>query len=412
MTTNWAANVAYRASRILEPRSMAELQTLVASEPELRVLGSRHCFNDIADTAGAQLSLVAMPADGPVPVDDTTWRVPAWLRYGDLVPGLEEAGVALTNLASLPHISVAGAVQTGTHGSGDRIGSLATQVAAVELVDGRGELVRLRRGDADFAGAVVGLGALGVITHVELDVAPARPVAQHVFEGVRWEPVLADLTAVTGAGDSVSLFTTWQDPGSVDQVWVKSSGEPQFQAILAAGGRAADGKRHPVPGIDPAPCTPQLGQFGPWYDRLPHFRLEFTPSVGAELQSEYLLPRRDAVRAVEAVAEMAAEIAPLLYICEIRTMAADDLWLSPAYGSDTVGVHFTWHQEEDEVRALLPRLESALPESARPHWGKVFTMDGETVAGRYPQWAAFGDLRGRMDPQGRFRNDYLRRLGL
>lgn len=408
---NWAGNVTYSARRLAEPATLEELQELVRSEERVRVVGSRHCFNDIADTPGVQVSLARLRGEGPVRVSGEAVRVPAWLRYGDLVPALSAEGMALANLASLPHISVAGAVQTGTHGSGDRIGTLATQVAALELVDGRGELVRLARGDADFDGAVVGLGALGVVTRVELDVSPARPVAQRVFEGARLDAVLADLSAVTSAGDSVSMFTTWQDPAVIDQVWVKSAGEPDVGGIVAAGGLPADGPRHPIAGIDPTPCTPQLGEYGPWYDRLPHFRLEFTPSVGAELQSEYLVPRGDGVAAIEAVARMADRIAPLLFVCEIRTMAGDNLWLSPAYGSDTIGLHFTWKPDEAAVRALLPELEAALPDTARPHWGKVFTMPGDEVARRYPRWADFAGLLGRMDPAGRFSNVYLTRLG-
>ena len=409
---NWAGNVTYSAGRVAEPVTVAELQELVASEERLRVVGSRHCFNDIADTTGVHVSLARLEPEGPARVGEGTFRVPAWWRYGDLVPALRAEGVALANLASLPHISVAGAVQTGTHGSGDAVGSLATQVSAVELVDGRGALVRLERGDADFDGAVVGLGALGVVTHVELDVAPERPVAQWVYEGARLDAVLGDLSSVTGAGDSVSMFTTWADPLVISQVWVKSAAEPRAGAVVAAGAVPADGPRHPIAGIDPEPCTPQLGQYGPWYDRLPHFRLEFTPSVGAELQSEYLVPRAEAVAAVEAVAALAERIAPLLFVCEIRTMAADRLWLSPAYGADTVGIHFTWHPDEAAVRAFLPTLEAALPDTARPHWGKVFTLPGDRVAARFPRWQDFAGLRARMDPDRRFANAYLDQLGL
>ncbi|MHA6511335.1 D-arabinono-1,4-lactone oxidase [Tessaracoccus sp. Z1128] len=410
--SNWSGNVLYRAQRVAEPTSIAELQDLVKSEERVRVVGSRHCFNDIADTDGVQVSLGLVETAAPLRIGEGTFRVPAWLRYGDLIPALRAENVSLANLASLPHISVAGAVQTGTHGSGDAVGSLATQVSALEFVSGEGELVRLERGGEDFDGAVVGLGALGVLTHVELDVSPAREIAQSVFEGVRLDAVLADLGAVTGAGESVSMFTTWQEPETITQVWVKSAGAPGAGAIVAAGGRPAEAPRHPILGIDPEPCTPQMGVFGPWYDRLPHFRLEFTPSVGAELQSEYLVPREDAVAAIEAVAGLASRIAPLLFVCEIRTMAADPLWLSPAFGTDTVGLHFTWKPDEAAVRALLPDLEATLPGTARPHWGKVFTMPGGDVSARYPRWADFAELRGRMDPARRFANDYLARLGL
>ncbi|MEO7589364.1 MAG: FAD-binding protein [Arachnia sp.] len=410
---NWAGNIAYGARRMAEPRTLDELSELVAAEPRLRVLGSRHSFNDLADTDGVLVSLAAMAGDGDVRrIDERTIRVPAGIRYGDLVPTLQRWGVALANLASLPHISVGGAVQTGTHGSGDRVGSLATQVSAVEMVCGTGERIRLERGQYDFDGAVVALGALGIVTHLDLDVEPTFDVAQSVWEGARWDDVLANLDGVTSAGDSVSLFTTWQDREAIDQVWVKTRTATTVGELSLPGVRPADGERHPIPGIDPEPCTRQLGVPGPWFDRLPHFRLAFTPSVGDELQTEYLVPRRDAVAAIEAVRAMAREVAPLLYVSEIRTMAGDDLWLSPANGSPTVALHFTWKPDEVAVRRLLPRLEAALPESARPHWGKVFTLAPEILVDRYPRWGDHTDLVSRLDPQRRFANPYLARLGL
>lgn len=410
---NWAGNVAYGAQRLAEPQSLEELTALVSQEPRLRVLGSRHSFNDVADTHGVLVSLAGLAAHTPVQrINDTTIRVSAGARYGDLVPRLDSWGMALANLASLPHISVAGAVQTGTHGSGDAVGSLATQVSAVHLITGSGDQLTLQRGDADFNGAVVALGALGVITHLDLDVSPAKDVAQTVWEGANWDAVLDDLDAVTSAGDSVGIFTTWQDPDVIDQVWVKSRGLPHPNALVAMGAHAADGQRHPIPGLDPSPCTPQQGVPGPWFDRLPHFRLGFTPSVGDELQTEYFVPRSDAAAAVQAVRSLASEIAPLLHVSEMRTMMGDDLWLSPSYGASTVALHFTWKSNEQAVLHFLPRLEAALPSTARPHWGKVFTMDPEVISRRYPEWHRFRDLRARLDPQGRFMNPYLDRLGL
>lgn len=410
---NWAGNITYGARRLIEARSIEEVAAVVGDEPSVRVLGSRHCFNDVADTDGVlvSLALLAVP-DAVQRIDATTIRVPAGIRYGDLIPVLQRWGVALANLASLPHISVAGAVQTGTHGSGDAVGSLATQVSAVEMITGTGEPLRLVRGDRDFDGAIVALGALGVVTHLDLDVEPAFEVSQTVWEDARWDDVLEDLDAVTASGRSVSLFTTWQDRDLIDQVWVKSRTHDDHGVLAALGARPADGPRHPIPGIDPTPCTEQQGVRGPWFDRLPHFRLEFTPSVGDELQTEYLVPRGDAVAALEAVRGMAATIAPLLHISEVRTMAGDSLWLSPANGAATVAIHFTWRPDEPAVRALLPQLEAALPATARPHWGKVFTMPPDVVAERYPRWDAFAALAARLDPQRRFVNPYLSRLGL
>ena len=411
--TNWAGNLTYRAEAVRAPQSIDELSDIVTRSPRVRALGSRHSFSSIADTEGTLVSLARMPREIEIDTDAATARVSAGLRHGDLVPALDAAGVALANLASLPHLSVAGAVQTGTHGSGDRTGSLATQVLGVEMITADGEVLTLRRGDPDFDGVVVGLGALGIVTHLTLALEPAYEIAQTVYDGARWDDVLARFDAVTGAGDSVSLFTTWQDADTIDQVWVKARlGHATVDAVLAAGGREADGPRHPVPGVGPEPCTVQGGVPGPWHSRLPHFRLEFTPSAGAELQSEYLIDRRDVPVAIEALRALAPAIAPLLYVCEVRTMAADDLWLSPAYGHETVGLHFTWRPDSAGVETVLPRIEDTLPKSARPHWGKVFTMDAGPVSSRYSRWDEFAALRARMDPHGRFTNDYLARRGL
>jgi len=405
---NWAGNLAYRARELAAPTSLDEVAAAVAAADRVRVLGSRHSFNDIADTDGVLISLHALPGAPEVDTARRTVRVPGGMRYGELAPWLHARGWALGNLASLPHISVAGAVATGTHASGERIGSLATQVAALEVVTAAGDVVHLRRGDADFDGAVVSLGALGVVTALELDVEPSYDIAQTVFEGARWDAVLTGFDDLQSRGDSVSLFTTWRDRDVIDQVWVKTRGATQDLADLGA--TAADGPRHPLPGIDAEPCTAQLGVPGPWFDRLPHFRLAFTPSAGEELQSEYLVPRGDAAAAIGALRELAPRIAPLLQVCEVRTIAADRLWLSPAYETAAVGLHFTWRLDVPAVSAVLPALEAALPETARPHWGKVFAL---TDAGaRYPRWDDFASLRARLDPGRRFVNPYLERLGL
>lgn len=408
--TNWAGNVCYRAERIETPASLDELAEIVEATARVRVLGSRHSFTDIADTDGVLISLAAL-VDEPVLHPATgVVSVAAGMRYGDLAPWLHERGRALANLASLPHISVAGAVATGTHGSGERIGSLATQVAAVELIDGAGDIIRVQRGDADFDGSVVSLGSLGAVTRLELDTVAAEPFGQTVYENITWDAALDSFDALQASGDSVSLFTTWRHRDRIDQVWVKSrAAAPDLSAL---GGRPADGPRHPIPGIDPEPCTVQGHVPGPWYDRLPHFRLAFTPSAGEELQSEYLVARADAAAAIDALRALAPRIAPHLLVSEVRTVAADRLWLSPAYGTDAVALHFTWHRRPDEVAALLPVIDAALPASARPHWGKVFTMPSDEVRGRYPRWEAFRELRDRRDPAGRFSNAWTRRLGL
>ncbi|GLI26245.1 xylitol oxidase [Agromyces rhizosphaerae] len=417
---NWAGNLVYATKRVVAPASVDELADVVRSAADagtaIRALGTRHSFNRIADTDGLLVATGGLPADVAIDADRRVVRVSAGLRYGDLGSRLQLEGWALANLASLPHISIAGAIATGTHGSGDRVGTLSSAVAGLELVAAAGDPVVLRRGNPDFDGAVVGIGALGIVTHVELDIVPTFDIAQTVYERLPLDAVLADLDAVTGAGYSVSMFHSWREPDVLDQAWVKRRADapgPWPDALLGA--RAAERKLDPLGAPDPEHCTEQLGEPGPWIDRLPHFKLEFTPSKGEELQSEFLVPRRHAADAIAAVRGLAASVAPLVYVTEIRTMAADDLWLSPAAGTGAVGIHFTWKQDQPAVEALLPVLGDALaPFAARPHWGKLF--DVAQAAPRmqelYPHWRDFADLRERYDPRGVFRNDFLARLGL
>ncbi|WP_417509029.1 D-arabinono-1,4-lactone oxidase [Microbacterium sp.] len=416
MQKNWAGNLTYTAAEVAHPTSVDELRELLAENGLVRLLGTRHCFNDIADSAGVLIALDRMPREIEVNEARDAVRVSSALRYGDIAPDLEAQGLALANLASLPHISVAGAVATGTHGSGDRIGSLASAVRGLTILTVDGEIRRLARGDADFDGAVVSLGALGAVLDVTLDVEPTYQVAQHVFDAPRWDAILADFDAVTSAGTSVSIFTTWQRTDVADLLWIKQrmpDERAEARASLAARlqATASDGERHPILGVDPVATSVQRGVAGPWFQRLPHFRLEFTPSAGAEIQSEYLVPRTDALAAISAIRSLADRIAPLLLVNEVRTVAADDLWLSPAYGVDAVALHFTWKPDEAAIRAFLPTLEAALPASARPHWGKVATLDGAEVRSRYPRFDDFAALRAEFDPERRLVNGYLARLG-
>ena len=409
---NWAGNYGYRAPRIAHPANMVELQDVVAGAGKIRALGSRHSFNDIADTSGTLVVLDALDADISVDPQNMTVTVTGGTRYGTLAAELQRQGFALHNLASLPHISIAGAVATATHGSGDGNGNLATAVAALELVTADGTVVTARRGDANFAGMVVGLGALGIVSRLTLDVEPSFEIAQSVFESLDWEQVLESFDDVTSSAYSVSLFTDWSGP-TVDQAWLKTRTD---QAVLPAGlpdffaGTPATQARHPLPGVSGSNCTQQLGVPGPWSDRLAHFRMEFTPSKGDELQSEYLIPREHAVEALRAMRGLSQIVTPLLLVGEIRTIAADELWLSPNYGRDGIGLHFTWCQDEPAVSAVLPLLEAELaPFGARPHWGKLFHGDAASLAPLYPRFADFTTLAGRLDPAGKFRNAFLDR---
>jgi xylitol oxidase len=404
--TNWSGNYAYRARTLHRPRALEEVQETVAGAHKLRVIGSRHSFTDIADSREL-LSLDDLPDELIVDRRGHTVSFNAGMRYGTLAGALQDQQLALANLASLPHISVAGAIATATHGSGDGNRNLAAAVAGLEIVTADGGLVKARRGDAGFDGLVVSLGAVGVVTRITLDVEPAFEASQRVFEGLRWQTLLERFDEITASGYSVSTFTRWGS--TVGQVWVKrrvSAGDSARDALFGA--VAATSDRHPVPGMDPVNATRQCDEPGPWSERLPHFRMGFTPSSGEEIQSEYLLPRAHAIAAIEAMRGLGDEISPLLQISEIRTVAADRLWMSPQYGTDTIGIHFTWLRDQQAVERLLGEIESALlPLGARPHWGKLFLADAATIAGRYERHRDFADLVQRMDPEGTFVNNWL-----
>jgi xylitol oxidase len=326
------------------------------------------------------------------------------MTYAEVATRLQAAGLALRNLGSLPHISVAGAVATATHGSGVRNANLAAAVSGLEFIDGTGEQVTLTRADGDLAGAVVGLGALGVVTALTLDVVPAFELRQYVYDGVSRGQVDAHLPEMLADGYSVSLFTDWTGL-DINHAWLKRA-EPMSGPWFGA--RRADGPRHPVPGMPAENSTDQSGDPGPWHSRLPHFRMEFVPSSGAELQSEYHVASADALAAIDAVAAIRERVAPVLQVCEVRAIAPDELWLSPNYHRDTVALHFTWIADTDAVLPVVGELESRLaPLAPRPHWGKIYTTDPDTLRTTYERFTDFLHLVRRHDPAGVFRNAWL-----
>lgn len=411
--SNWAGNYRYGAAEIHHPESVDELKALVAGSEKVRALGSRHSFNSIADTAGVLVCLDRLPSAITIDEKALTVTVGAGVLYGTLATELARRGFALHNLASLPHISVAGAIATATHGSGDAQGNLATAVVGLSFVDAEGHVRAVsRRTTPDFAGYVVSLGALGIVTEVTLRIEPLFMVAQHVYVDLPWAEVLADLGKVTSAAYSVSLFTDWRGE-TVGQAWFKQRldgiGSAAWPAALF-GGTAATAPMHPLPGVSAENCTEQLGVEGPWADRLAHFRMDYLPSNGDEIQSEYLVGREHAVEAINALRALSDAISPLLLVSEIRTIAADDLWLSANYGRDGIGLHLTWKRDQAAVEAVLPAIEAALaPFSARPHWGKVFAAGAAELAPLYPKFADFKALAVRLDPSGKFRNEFLER---
>jgi xylitol oxidase len=412
--TNWAGNYAYSAARLHEPESIEQLRDIIRSVPRLRVLGSRHSFNDLADTTGDLVSLARLPRVLDIDRTAGTVVIDSAVRYGDLCPVLDAAGYALPNLASLPHISVAGACATSTHGSGDRLGSLATVVSGLELLSADGEqriFSRDRDGD-EFDGMVVSLGGFGVVTALTLELQPAFRMRQDVYERLPLRTGLDHFDEITASAASVSLLTGWR-ASEFDQVWLKrrvTDGEAFEPPPTFFGATLATRQRHPIDGMAPEACTPQLGVPGPWYERLPHFRMGATPSAGNELQSEYQVPRHLAVEALRALGPLRDRIGPLVQVSEVRTIATDGLWLSPSFGRDSVAIHFTWLPDWDAVARLLPLIEEALaPFEPRPHWGKLFTIPPDELRPRYPKLPEFGALVARHDPDGKFSNGFVDR---
>ncbi len=407
--TNWAGNYTYGAARVERPVSIDELAELVAATSQVRALGSRHSFSDLTDTEGVLVDLAALPHAIRVHEDTPSVSLGGGVRYGDLALNLEARGWALANLASLPHISVAGAVATGTHGSGDRNGCLAAAVRAVDVMGPDGEVRRLERGDADFDGSVGALGAVGVVTRLELDIEPTYHVRQEVRTGLRWATVESRFDNITAAGYSVSMFTRFDDD-EVIQLWIKSRDDDQ-SLVEVFGTVAAAEPQHMLIGGSTDALTGQGGIRAPWLERLPHFRMGFIPSMGEELQSEYFVRREDAVEALAALRHVAPAFTHLLLGTEVRTIAADDLWLSGAQGRATAGFHFTWVRDEPAVRAAVRIIEDTLaPYSARPHWGKIFETGGRALQHVYPRLTDFAALRDRVDPDHVFGNAFVDRV--
>jgi alditol oxidase len=409
---NWAGNIEYSTDRLYDAKSLEQVRVYVKEQDKLKVLGTRHCFNNIADSKNSFLSLKSMDEMVALDPEGRTVTVDAGMTYGRLCPLIDSKGFALHNLASLPHISISGACTTATHGSGEKNGNLATAASALELVTADGEVVKLsrQRDGEGFRGAVVGLGALGVITKVTLDIQPTYMMRQYVYENLPLSELKNHFDAIEGSAYSVSLFTDWQKQ-RINEVWLKSRIEKgrEFDAAPEFfGAKRATRNLHPIAELSAENCTEQMGVPGPWYERLPHFRMGFTPSAGKELQSEYFVPRQHAVEAILAVGRLRDQVGPHLLITEIRAIAADDLWMSPCYQQSCVTIHFTWKPDWPAVRQVLPVIEKELaPYQARPHWGKLFTMSPNELRSLYKKLPEFIALSKKYDPQGKFRNEFL-----
>jgi xylitol oxidase len=403
METNWAGTHHYAASSLARPRSVEELRGVVASASHVRALGTRHSFTALPDTEGTLVTLSELPLVIDIDSDAREVSVSAGATYGVLAHHLHREGWALPNLASLPHISVAGAVATGTHGSGDALQSLAASVVALELMDADGDVRTVDRTDPDFAGYVVSLGSLGVVIGTRLRIEPTYDVVSTQFTDLGWQDLGRGFESVMGSGDSVSLFTHWTQ--GIDQVWVKRRGSRPVLEL--PGAELSSRTLHMLTGGDPDAISVQR-EARPWHEALPHFRLERTPSRGEEIQSEYFVPRHHAGEAIEGLRTIGPLLADVLQVSEVRTIASDDLWLSGAYGRDTVAFHFTWVRRPEDVSRAVTLVEDVLaPFDARPHWGKCFSVEASVLATVHPRLAAFVDLTTRADPGRKFWNSFL-----
>jgi xylitol oxidase len=405
---NWAGNVTFGTERHLAPKSLDELSELVAASRKIKVQGSKHSFNTIADSTDTLVSLQNFYGIDEPNVESRTVKIGGGVTYGQLAVFLESRGWALSNLASLPHISVIGACATATHGSGRLNKNLSNDLLSLDVMGPDGELRSIAAGSAEAKLACIGLGAVGVIVGATVRIEPVYSVRQWVYEELPFEVLTTYFDAVSSHGYSLSLFTNWTGE-TVDQMWVKERDGGLFEGRSECfGAKLATEKLHPLRDMDPVNCTDQMGVAGPWSERLAHFKLEFTPSAGEELQSEFFVDFDEATSAIEALRALGPELAPLLFVSEIRFVAKDDLPMSPAFGSDIVAFHFTWRPMWEQVKQVLPKIEAALAQfGARPHFGKLFTMPPGRLSEVYPRLSELREYAQKWDTQGKFLNEFL-----
>ena len=405
---NWSGTVTFADSQTFAPTTVLEFSEVVALHPKVRARGSAHCFNAIADTDELSVTFENLPHDLVINKEKQTVTVSAGIKYGELAVALEERGWALHNMASLPHISVAGAIATATHGSGVGNGNLATAVRSLEIVLPDGSLKKVSKGDENFEGYVVGLGLTGIATRIELVIEPTYSISQTVYRGMSRDTYAANLNEIMSLAYSVSYFTTWAAAGG-GEVWAKfRAGAVAPDGLFEA--YPATSNRHPLPGLNPEPCTEQMAVSGPWHLRLPHFKMEFTPSAGDEIQSEFFVDRKDAPAAIAALEKIAPQINEILWVTEIRAIAADELWMSPHFQRDSIGIHFTW-KKVDAVYEMVKVVEAVLaPFKYRPHMGKVYSASPEYLRTVMPMMERFGQLVSEIDPMNKFGNAMTDRL--
>jgi xylitol oxidase len=419
---NWAGNVTFNTTKIFYPKNAKEIQELVKATDKIKVLGSGHSFTEICDSSEAIISLTELNKIISLDKENHTVTVEGGIKYGSLCSFLHENGYALHNLASLPHITIAGACATATHGSGNKNGILATNVTAIEFIDGEGEIQTLsdEKDGEIFKGAVVSLGAIGVITKMTLKLIPTFNLKQIVYQELHMSQLAENFNAIHSIGYSVSLFTNWANK-NINQVWIKSIHDELKTATINIdttittvivddlyGAKVATSKVHPIAEQSTEHLTDQMGTFGPWYERMTHFKMSFDPSIGGELQAEYFLAIEYAFEAIMAVEALNEKLFPYLLITEIRTIMADDLWMSPFYKKDSIAIHFLFKPDWENVKILITLIEEKLePYKPIPHWGKLFMMEPKTLQYRYERINDFRELLKKYDMKGKFRNNFI-----
>jgi alditol oxidase len=408
---NWAGNLQYGTDNIFYPKTVEEVQGIVRKCSKITALGTRHSFNTIADSNENLISSRDLNKIISLNKTANTITIQGGIKYGELAPYLHENGYALHNLASLPHISVAGSCATATHGSGISNSNLSSAVSGIEFVNAAGGLVTLSRSDGEqFQAAVVGLGALGFVTSLTLDLEPTFNMRQYVYLDLPMAALEKNFDAIASSGYSVSFFTDWKNK-NITEVWIKSkvmAGDETAPPKELFGARLATKNMHPVKEQSAVDCTDQLGIPGPWYERMPHFKMGFKPSTGKELQAEYFVPIEHAYEAIMAIEKLHDKMTPHLFVSEIRTVHEDNLWMSPCYRKSCVTLHTTFKQEVDTVMQILPLIEAQLaPFNVRPHWAKLFTLQPTVLQSRIEKLAEFKKLVATHDPNGKFRNAFL-----
>ncbi len=411
MIKNWARNLEFSAGEFLEINSISQLQEVINNSDKVKVLGTGHSFSPIADTSGSLISIKKLDPEIHIDSKMQTVSVSAGTSYAQLARYLEANGWALENLASLGEITVAGAIMTGTHGSGSSNTVLSNAVVEIEMILASGEKLLLNQQNLEeFNGFIVSFGALAVFTRLKLKIVKSFSIKQIVYENITSKSVSEYFDEIFDNAYSVSYFNSWAK-NSTGQIWMKFLSDKDTSTLPknAFGGNLAVANQHPVKVNDPSTCTEQMGAPGKWLYRLPHFKLDSSPASGDEVQTEYLVDRKYVKEYIEELSLIGDEIADKVYATEIRTIKADNLWLSGAYERPTVGFHFTWKKSAD-IETFLPKIEQILGQNGgRPHWGKLFSTNKNQLITRYPKFSNFQQLLKKYDPDGKFRNQFIDR---